>query len=269
MSQFWDYLFRWNGVLDPPKRFGSTTASKMGLAAACFAFAVATANAFQERQLASSTTRKERLPRSSTYDSQQQLAVRFSPFQLQTKVKCEAQPEAAVDSSLLSSSSELLSRELSSSGSYERIDSPTRMESDSHAVGGLFDPRKIARYEVYKRLDDDEHHVVTALVDFGDGLDGHPGVVHGGILALALDDIFGFAFGAIGVPKAVTANLAVDFRAPVPASTAVAVKVYLERRENRKIYFKGEIASLDGGLVYCESSCLYIIPRSVWAEMGN
>lgn len=175
-----------------------------------------------------------------------------------------------------------LSTQLSDNIQYERLNSPARLELHTHAVSGLFSPNKIARYEIYKRLVDTEkvdpasslltppqEHLITALVDFGDSLDGHPGIVHGGILSLVLDDIFGFAFWAIGVPFAVTANLSVDYRTPTPANTSVMVRVYLDRRENRKIYFKGEIISLDGSVVFAESTCLYIIPRAVWEKMGN
>lgn len=169
-----------------------------------------------------------------------------------------------------------LQQELSSSPLYERMNPPLRMLEDSHAVGQMLRPDMIEQYEIYKRLDsaatslndpNASANIVTAMLKFGDSLDGHPGVVHGGILALVLDDIFGFSYEAIGVPMAVTANLNLDYRAPLPAGSNVLIQVQLDRRDNRKLFFKAEITSLNGDIVYTEATCLYIIPRSVWESM--
>ena len=204
-------------------------------------------------------------------------------------VQCEAQPHGEEeekssstpvvngfrleDSMSSSSSSSALSKQLSASLQYERMNPPSRMDWNSHAVSQLLQPDKIARYEIFKKKlsDPDDSltniknvHIVTALVDFGTALDGHPSIVHGGIVALVLDDVFGFSFEAMGVPMAVTANLNLNYRAPTPAGTSVLIRVYLERQENRKLYFQANVTSLDGSVVYADSTCLYIIPRSVW-----
>ena len=59
--------------------------------------------------------------------------------------------------------------------------------------------------------DDLTHHpipLVVAVVQLGNNLDGHEGVIHGGILALQVDDVLGFAYEEIPIPM-VTANLVV------------------------------------------------------------
>ena len=175
----------------------------------------------------------------------------------------------------------------SSPDRYERINPPARMNEHSHAVANLLTPGKIETYEIYRNRAvasaasreivttspdpstklHHRQHIVTARVHFGDSLDGHPGIVHGGILALALDDIFGFSFHAIGVPMAFTANLSLDYRASLPADSSVLIHVFLEKRDHRKLYFKADVTSLDGQILYTESSCLYIVPRSVWQTM--
>ena len=176
----------------------------------------------------------------------------------------------------------------SSPDRYERINPPARMNEHSHAVASLLQPGKIETYEIYRnrvvasastkeivtvvpnsspdRQNLHHRHIVTALVHFGDSLDGHPGIVHGGILALALDDIFGFSFHAIGVPMAFTANLSLDYRTSLPADSSVLIHVFLKKRENRKLYFKADVTSLDGEVLYTESSCLYIVPRAYHSE---
>ena len=193
-------------------------------------------------------------------------------------VQCEAQSLPNDNNNidelqLLPRADDLVSSEL-----YERINPPARMDEHSHAVGQLLQPQKIERYEIYRHREataaasnqiktTSPLHIVTALVQFGDSLDGHPGIVHGGILALALDDIFGFSFHAIGVPMAFTANLSLDYRTSLPADSSVLIHVLLEQRDNRKLYFKADVTSLDGDVLYTEATCLYIIPRSVWEKM--
>jgi acyl-coenzyme A thioesterase PaaI-like protein len=51
----------------------------------------------------------------------------------------------------------------------------------------------------------------VADIPLGHKLDGHEGVVHGGVLAMLFDDAMGMAFGAMGVTMALTANLSVDY----------------------------------------------------------
>jgi adenylylsulfate kinase len=123
----------------------------------------------------------------------------------------------------------------------------------------------IERYDIWKRkkgVADETNNVVIGHVKFGNNLDGHPTVVHGGILSLIFDDICGFAYEALGVSHAVTANLHVDYRAPVPAGTEVRVAVQLDSREGRKIFWKAQMTSMDQEILYAEASSLYIIPRS-------
>lgn len=146
---------------------------------------------------------------------------------------------------------------------YSRMPLPAR-GAETHAIfGSLAGRGKIEAYEVYRRPSFSSQEVVVARVVFGDAVDGHPGVVHGGILSLVFDDLLGFGYEALGdVAMAVTANLTVDYRAPVPAGTTVRVAATLERREGRKLYWKASMTSTDGEILYAEASSLYIIPRS-------
>lgn len=136
--------------------------------------------------------------------------------------------------------------------------------ADGHAIFGLLlGENMIEKYDVYKRPEGSRAtHVIVAHVKFGDKVDGHPGMVHGGILSLILDDFLGFGFKALGVPMAVTANLNVDFRAPVFAGTEARIQAQLEHREGRKLYWKVQMMSMDDETLYAECTSLYIIPRS-------
>ncbi|VEU40399.1 unnamed protein product [Pseudo-nitzschia multistriata] len=119
-----------------------------------------------------------------------------------------------------------------------------------------------------KSTTDHEELVVEADVRFGTRLNGHTGIVHGGILSLVFDDLMGFACDEMrgsGVPRGmpVTANLSVDFRAPVPEGTAVKVEIFLERREGRKLFWKaymlGDNDDDDDEILYAEATSLYIL----------
>jgi acyl-coenzyme A thioesterase PaaI-like protein len=280
-------------MLASPRNASSSGLAKIGLAMATV-FAIGstyTVVAFPSSRWSIDNTRPL-LGRKEEHDN-----INTLPFQSTQKpwtgrvtaVQCEAQPRDHISTTAringaddLKTTSSTLSEELDASPLYQRMNPPSRMDLNSHAVSQLLQPDKIARYEIYKKLhhptttmttssmdteDIENRHVVTALVDFGTALNGHPQVIHGGILALVLDDVFGFSFEALGVPMAVTANLNLNYRAPTPAGTSVMIRVQLERQENRKLYFQGQVTSLDDRVIYAESTCLYIIPRSVWETM--
>ena len=153
--------------------------------------------------------------------------------------------------------------------SYQRMPLPARGESDGHAIFGLLlGENMIESYDIYQRPKeedqppDNKDNVIVAYIKLGDKIDGHPGVVHGGIVSLIFDDALGFGYEAIGVEMAVTANLNVDFRAPVLAGTEIRVVAQLERQEGRKLFWKAQMTSTDETILYAEATSLYIIPRS-------
>ena len=147
---------------------------------------------------------------------------------------------------------------------YELMKIDRGVFADKHAIFGvLMGKNMIEKYQVYKRpVESKSANVVVAHVKLGDNVDGHPGMVHGGILALILDDFLGFGFKALGVEMAVTANLSVDFRAPVFAGSEARIQAQLARREGRKLYWTVQMSSLDGKTLYAECTSLYIIPRT-------
>ena len=67
----------------------------------------------------------------------------------------------------------------------------------------------IEDYRVYRK---DGHDEVACIVKFGDKLNGHPGIVHGGIISMAIDNTFGWLFTALEYPPSFTANLNINFR---------------------------------------------------------
>lgn len=89
-------------------------------------------------------------------------------------------------------------------------------------------------------------------------MNGHPGVVHGGLTSAMFDNTFGWLFFALGKPAAVTANLNVDFRKPVYAGSVVVIKARLQREEGRKMFMTATMENSLGTIV-AESTSLFIM----------
>jgi|EP00979_Chaetoceros_neogracilis_P011489 acyl-coenzyme A thioesterase PaaI-like protein len=151
----------------------------------------------------------------------------------------------------------------------------------SHAIyGGLRKPGFIERYDCYRRVplsenDKDgsvstiDQEVCMASIKIGDELNGHDKVVHGGIISLMIDDTFGRGYEAMGLaqgkefgdedfPLVVTANLTVNYRAPLPAGSDVVIRVRHENTSGRKIYMSAKMESHDGSIVYSEATALFV-----------
>lgn len=67
----------------------------------------------------------------------------------------------------------------------------------------------IEEYRIYRKDVDDE---ITCILKFGNKLNGHPGIVHGGVISTVIDNTFGWLFTALKYPPSFTANLNVNFR---------------------------------------------------------
>jgi hypothetical protein len=68
----------------------------------------------------------------------------------------------------------------------------------------------IEAYEVYHNETTGD---IRCIVQFGNALNGHRGIVHGGITALVFDNTFGWLFFMQrDVPAAFTANLSLNYR---------------------------------------------------------
>ena len=93
---------------------------------------------------------------------------------------------------------------------------------------------------------------------------GHPGLVHGGMSALVLDEMFGQAYWAWYAKErgpGFTANLNVDYKAPAPASEWLCCTVTVESVEGRKVRLAATLSDAPEGKVYAAATCLFIVAR--------
>ncbi len=99
---------------------------------------------------------------------------------------------------------------------------------------------------------------------------GGPGVLHGGILVMALDEALGFV-PALVHRSAVTARLETDFRNPVPVDSDVWVLAGLEGMVGRKFHVSGtaRLHTPDGPVVATAARCSCVSTLSTSCGTGG
>jgi len=170
---------------------------------------------------------------------------------------------------------------------YEKMEAPERAQFSSHAIFGTLmaddTPHLIKRYNLYRVVrnqsskavstDDEPIEVAVADIQLGSRLNGHNGVVHGGIISLLFDDAMGWGYEALArsrgtsmdqpdCPVIVTANLNIDYRSPLPSGSSAVIRVFYNGTEGRKVYFSARMESHDGSVIYSEAKALFVILKS-------
>ena len=107
---------------------------------------------------------------------------------------------------------------------------------------------------------------LVQLAYLGPSMCGHPGIVHGGLLATLLDEGLARAcFPALPSKVGMTASLKIEYRVPCPASSYVVLKAQTTKVEGRKAWVKGWIELLgedDGeGRKIVEAEALFVEPK--------
>jgi len=114
------------------------------------------------------------------------------------------------------------------------------------------------------------------LYYLGKNVCGHPGIVHGGLLATILDEgLARCCFPALPNKVGMTASLKVEYKAPVPAESFVVLRAETRRVEGRKAWVVGRVESLpqeeeeEGGKVFVEAEALFIEPRQAAVSLNS
>jgi uncharacterized protein (TIGR00369 family) len=81
---------------------------------------------------------------------------------------------------------------------------------------------------------------VVALPTVADGFEGHPGYLHGGIIATLLDEAMSKSARARGLTT-MTRKLEVEYLRPVPSGKPLRVEGRVVRSEGRKHWIESEI----------------------------
>jgi 3'-phosphoadenosine 5'-phosphosulfate synthase len=138
------------------------------------------------------------------------------------------------------------------------------MRAHSLTAGTLLGPGKIWVPPItftHKNGDD-----ITILAYLGSDLSGHPGVVHGGCMATLIDE--GFArccFGKLPNKIGMTANLNINYKAPLPTDSYICLRGRTIKVDGRKAWVEGHLESLakpgQAPTVHCNATALFIEPR--------
>jgi acyl-coenzyme A thioesterase PaaI-like protein len=100
------------------------------------------------------------------------------------------------------------------------------------------------------------------LISVGDGLDGKTGRAHGGLSSLILDQLCGSLAhhsAPYHIPPA-TANLQMDYKAPVSTPSVVFARAWVTKVVGRKYYVRGVIQDGEGKVLAAANS-LFIAAR--------
>ncbi|KAH7342214.1 HotDog domain-containing protein [Rhexocercosporidium sp. MPI-PUGE-AT-0058] len=114
---------------------------------------------------------------------------------------------------------------------------------------------------------------LVSIQYLGGDLCGHPGLVHGGMLATMLDEgLARCCFAALPNKVGMTANLNINYRAPAQAGSFVVLRATTTKVEGRKAWVEGHIETLVGEgekpIKLAEASALFIEPRQA-AQMAR
>jgi uncharacterized protein (TIGR00369 family) len=94
-----------------------------------------------------------------------------------------------------------------------------------------------------------------------DSFEGHPGYLHGGIIATLLDETMSKSVRARGL-TAMTGHMEVDFRRPVPSRAPIRMEGRVVRSEGRKHWVEARILDSDGkALAHSKGLFVEVTPR--------
>jgi uncharacterized protein (TIGR00369 family) len=86
---------------------------------------------------------------------------------------------------------------------------------------------------------------VVSLATVPESFEGHPGFLHGGIIATLLDETMSKAVRARGL-TAMTRQIDIDYLRPVPSGVPLRMEGRVVRNERRKHWTKAKILSAEG-----------------------
>jgi uncharacterized protein (TIGR00369 family) len=108
---------------------------------------------------------------------------------------------------------------------------------------------------------DDERQRIVGRFRLGEEYQGGSGYLHGGIIALLLDEAMSKA-ARFHSEHAVTADLHVEYKRPIRVNSEIVVEGFVTRREGRQLYHQGEIRNEAGDLLARGEGRFVIIDRA-------
>ncbi|MFZ1011873.1 MAG: PaaI family thioesterase [Terracidiphilus sp.] len=97
---------------------------------------------------------------------------------------------------------------------------------------------------------------LVCLTTIPDRFEGHPGYLHGGIIATLLDEAMSKAVRSKGL-TAMTRQMETDYLRPVPSTTAIRLEGRVTRSEGRKHWAEAHIFDA-GHKILAQSKALFV-----------
>lgn len=108
-----------------------------------------------------------------------------------------------------------------------------------------------------------EDSAVVSLTEIPKSFEGHPGFLHGGIIATLLDEAMSKAVRALGYTS-VTAQMEVEFLRPVPSGKPLRLEGCVTSSEGRKHWTEAVIADAhENILASAHGLFIEIAPRAI------
>jgi acyl-coenzyme A thioesterase PaaI-like protein len=179
---------------------------------------------------------------------------RLNDVSLRTKVSADVVHKAQ---ELVEQAAGLLEAETVPGALGAWLTSNGTMLGHGNAVVGMRNPIAVPLEVVQDR----EHGRAVAEFELNALYEGPPGMVHGGVSALILDQLCGVAAAAAGHPG-MTGTLSLRYRRPLPLGR-VSAEARFVRTEGVKAHVEAELRNPDGQ-VSVEAEGVFILPR--WAR---
>ncbi|KAF3480146.1 thioesterase family protein [Arthroderma uncinatum] len=142
---------------------------------------------------------------------------------------------------------------------------PAELRAHNLTGGTLAGPGRIVVPPFTWNTEDGKSFV--SIFYLGSDVSGHPGIVHGGLLATVLDEgLARCCFPVLPNKVGVTASLSINYCSPAPTGSFFVMRAETIKAEGRKAWVKGWIESLpDDGTEptkFVEAEALFIEPKS-------
>jgi len=116
---------------------------------------------------------------------------------------------------------------------------------------------------------DEEKRKVVGTFSLGERYQGAAGIIHGGIVALVLDEGLSKVSRLYGV-RAVTAQLNVEYLKPVRVGEEIHFEAHQEKSEGRRLFRAGEIRDVKGrGLARASATFVIVDPEKFVRGAGK
>jgi uncharacterized protein (TIGR00369 family) len=116
---------------------------------------------------------------------------------------------------------------------------------------------------------DDENRRIVGRFRLGPEYQGGAGFLHGGIIAVLLDEAMG-KLGRFSDVRAVTAELTIEYLKPIPVEEEIVVEAHEVERNGRQLIHRGEIRNA-AGVVLARGRGRFVVvnPERFQAQLGK